>query len=47
LEQEFFKQAVSTITGLITIESYSELEACEVEALKSSIIKSGLLEVSE
>jgi hypothetical protein len=41
---ELSKQAVSTITGLITIESNSELEAC---ALKLSTIKSGLLEISE
>jgi hypothetical protein len=49
-KQEFSKlskQAVSTITGLITIESNSELEACEVEALKSSTIKSGMLGKSE
>lgn len=42
-KQEFSilsKQAVSTMTGLITIESNSESEACEVEALKSSTIKS-------
>jgi len=47
--QEFSKlskQAVSTITSLITIESNSESEACEVEAFKLSIIKLGLLEIS-
>jgi hypothetical protein len=43
---ELSKQAVSTITGLITIESNSdsESEACEVETLKSLTIKSDLLE---
>jgi hypothetical protein len=35
---ELSKQAVSTITGLITIESNSESKACEVEALKSSTL---------
>jgi len=44
VKQELSKQAVSFITGLI---SNSELEACEVEALKSSTLKSGLLETSE
>jgi hypothetical protein len=49
-KQEFLelsKQAVFTITGLITIESNLELKACEVEALKSLTIKLGLLEISE
>jgi hypothetical protein len=46
-KQEFFKQAVSTIIGLISIESNSELEVCEVEVLKSSTIKADLLEISE
>jgi hypothetical protein len=44
---ELSKQAVSTITSLITIESNSESEACEVKALKSSTIMSGLLEISD
>jgi len=38
---------VSIITGLIKIESNSELKACEVEALKTSTIKSGFLEISK
>jgi hypothetical protein len=48
-KQEFLilsKQAISTITGLLAIESNSESNAYEVEALKSSTIKSGLLEIS-
>jgi hypothetical protein len=44
--QEFLEQAASTITGLISTESNSESEACEVEVLKSLTIKSGLLEIS-
>jgi hypothetical protein len=49
-KQEFSKlskQAISTITGLITIESHSESKACEEEALKSLTIKLGLLQISE
>jgi len=45
-KQEFSKQAVFIITGLISIESNLESEACEVEVLKSSTIKSGLFEIS-
>jgi hypothetical protein len=44
---ELSKQAVSTITDLIIIESNLESEACEVEAVKSSTGKSRLLEISE
>jgi hypothetical protein len=46
-KQEFSKQAVFTITSLISIESNSESEVCEVEVLKSLTIKAGLLEISE
>jgi len=46
VKQVLSKQAVSSITGLISIESNSESEACEVEVLKSLRIKSGLLEIS-
>jgi hypothetical protein len=42
--QEFSKQAISTITGLISTKS--NLESCEVEVLKSAI-KPGLFEISE
>jgi hypothetical protein len=42
-KQEFSKQVVSTITGII---SNSESEACEIEVLISSTIKAGLLEIS-
>jgi hypothetical protein len=45
-KQEFSNQATSTITGLISTESNSELEACEVEVLKSAV-KPGLLEISK
>jgi hypothetical protein len=44
---EISKQAVSTIKGIIAIESNSESEAYDVEALKSLTIKSCLLEISE
>jgi hypothetical protein len=47
IKQELSKQAVSTITGLIIMESNSESEVCEIEALKSSTIKPGLLGISE
>jgi hypothetical protein len=46
VKQEFSKQAVSTITGLVSIKSISESEACEVEVLISTI-EAGLLEISE
>jgi hypothetical protein len=46
-KQELSKQVVSTITGLIIMESNSESEACGVEALKSLTIKPGLLGTSE
>jgi hypothetical protein len=45
-KQELSKQDESSITGLISIKSNSESEACEVEVLQSLTIKSGLLEIS-
>jgi hypothetical protein len=42
-KQEFSEQPASSITGLISTESNSKSEACEVEALISSTIKAGLL----
>jgi hypothetical protein len=46
-KEEFSEQAAFTITCLISTESYSKSEACEVEVLISSTIKAGLLEISE
>jgi hypothetical protein len=46
-KQEFSEQAASTITGLISIESNSKSEACEVEVPISSTIKAGLLKISK
>jgi hypothetical protein len=45
-KQEFSELAASTITGLISTESNSESEACEVEVLKLAV-KPGLFEISE